>query len=258
MYSTGIKPKKSLGQNFLIDKNVTQKIVASLSLSQHDVALEIGPGFGALTESVQSQVKMLFAVEIDQKLTDHLLANFRQHHNVKILNDDFLKLDLSTLHVSQKLRVFGNIPYNISSPVIFKSFECAGYISDLTLLVQKEVALRIIARPSTKDYGILSVMSQLFAETAILMHVPSTVFAPKPKVDSALVRWTFTNKRLNQVKDPEFFRKVVRQAFGQRRKMMRNSLKGLHLEKLENSRFLTMRPEEIAIPDWIELANNLS
>lgn len=255
MYKPGIKPKQSLGQNFLTDRNVALKIVDSLQLDNDDTVLEIGPGKGVLTKIVQPVVKKLIAVEIDKNLAGQLEEQFDSCPNCRIVQCDFLKYNFADFD-EKNIRVIGNIPYNITSPILFKIIENRGIVQDLTMLIQKEVAQRIVSRPNTKDYGILAVFSQVFAEVKILMHVPRTVFSPKPKVESSLVQWVFNERFAHDITDMVLFKKIVRQAFGKRRKMLRNSLREF-FELDQNIFDYTKRPEQLDIHEWIYFANKI-
>jgi 16S rRNA (adenine1518-N6/adenine1519-N6)-dimethyltransferase len=249
-----LTPKKSLGQNFLQDGNIARKIVQAFHLSADDHVMEIGPGKGILTGLILPCVKRLTAVEIDSRCVDFLRDRFGSSSNLEILYDDFLKMNLEC---SEKIRIVGNIPYYLTSPIIFRVMDHRHCVQDLTLLIQKEVAERINAQPRTKSYGILSVMSQAFADVSLLLYVPCTVFSPRPRVESALVRWKFTDSREKNIKNIEFFRHIVRTAFGQRRKMLRNSLQhysGLSAACAED---FTRRPEQLSVAEWISLSNEL-
>ena len=252
-----IKPKQSLGQNFLIDRNVARKIVVLADFSKDDVVVEIGAGQGVLTRLLAARVKQLIAIEIDRHLAARLQDDLLEFDNVDIVHKDFLKYDLASVAAASPLRIIGNIPYHITSPIIFKVLESAAKIRDMVLMMQWEVAERIVAPPDCKAYGILSVISQAYADVKILLHIPRTVFQPQPKVDSSLVRWTFTSQRLDTMTDREFFRQVVRRAFGQRRKMLRNSLS----EYFDACDSLPVapekRPEHLTVEQWIDLANAL-
>ncbi|HPG40081.1 MAG TPA: 16S rRNA (adenine(1518)-N(6)/adenine(1519)-N(6))-dimethyltransferase RsmA [bacterium] len=251
-----IKPKQSLGQNFLVDANIARKIVQSLDLNADDVVLEIGPGMGVLTRLIQPLVKKVIAVEIDGNLAARLKSEFAATNNCDIIHQDFLKYDLAGL-AATNLRIVGNIPYNITSPILFNAMEHREKIRDLTMLVQKEVALRVVSKPGAKEYGILAVQSQAVARVEILMHVPATVFAPRPKVESSLIRWTFTDELAVNIQNGQVFKNIVRQAFGKRRKMLRNSLKDIYDSAPDLTDF-TRRPEQLTITEWIELANKVN
>lgn len=251
------KPKQSLGQNFLTDKNIASNIVKAIAPAPSDTMLEIGPGMGVLTELLQPRVEKLLAVEIDQRLAAILSARFREKTNFVLIENDFLKIDLALLAPAQGLRIVGNIPYHITSPILFKIFDHTAVVRDLHLLIQKEVAMRVTAAPKSKEYGILSVMSQIFADVKTVLYVPNTVFLPRPKVASALVRWSFTPARSRLIRDLELFRCLVRRGFGQRRKMLRNSLSDWVADRHLEFDF-TQRPEDLAVGQWIELANALA
>ncbi|MBD3386610.1 ribosomal RNA small subunit methyltransferase A [candidate division KSB1 bacterium] len=248
-----IKAKQSLGQNFLVDRNTAVRIVDSYDLSTADVVIEIGPGYGVLTNYIAAQVKTLYAVEIDRRFYELLNEKFKNRRNVVLCHEDILKFDLDKLAESS-LRIVGNIPYHITSQIFFHMLEYRHRITDIILLMQREVADRILAPPHTKTYGIFSVISQAYAEVENLMRVPRTVFSPRPKVESAVVRWRFVEERASAIKNHVFFRKLVRTAFQQRRKMLRNSLQPWidHTHQ-----YATRRPESITVPEWIELSNEL-
>ncbi len=250
-----LKAKQSLGQNFLMDENMARKIVQAMNPQPHDVVLEIGPGHGSITRFLVSQVKQLYAVEIDQRFYDKLERDFAHLTNFELIKRDILTLDLEALELNDRVRVLGNIPYNITSPILFRMFDQRRAIQDITLLVQKEVGLRMVAQPNSKEYGILAVFSQAFADVNLLLNVPPTVFLPRPKVDSVLVQWRITNERDRTLQDEQVFRTIVKQAFGLRRKMLRNSLK----EFAQHTRFeFTRRPEQLSVTEWIQLANELA
>jgi 16S rRNA (adenine1518-N6/adenine1519-N6)-dimethyltransferase len=252
-----ITPKQSLGQNFLIDPNVARNIVAAMQLTKEDSVLEIGPGLGVLTVLVQPLAGKFVAVEIDKKLAAMLKANFLQCPNFELIEGDFLQLDFDQWEAESNWRIIGNIPYHITSPILFKVLDARERVQDITLLIQKEVAQRMVAAPSTKEYGILAIISQTFADVKTLLQVQRTVFKPQPKVDSSLVRWSFTDKRSKLIEDNNLFRKAVRQAFGQRRKMLRHSLRrAFSLDGL-SAQELTSRPEQLSIAEWIDLSNRL-
>ncbi len=250
------KAKQSLGQNFLSDRNTADHLVELMQFSSKDEVLEIGPGLGVLTERIAPQVRRLVSVEIDQRLYEILQQKMLNVENFELVRQDFLKVELNEFF-EQPFRVVGNVPYNITSPIFFKVLEERQRVIDLTMLIQRQVAERVVARPRSKDYGILTVFSQTFAEVTLLRHVPPTVFQPRPNVESSLVRWRFHEKYSKNIKDELFFRTVVKQAFGQRRKMLRKSLKSLLADKpIEWD--VTRRPEELSITEWIEFTNILN
>ena len=250
-----VKAKQSLGQNFLVDENMARKIVQAINPQPEDVVVEIGPGHGSITRFLVPHVQQLYAVEIDQRFYDELEHNFSHHTNFELIRRDILAFDLHDLELNERVRVLGNIPYNITSPILFRMFDQRKSITDVTLLLQKEVGLRMVARPHTKEYGILAVFSQAFADVKLLLNVPPTVFQPRPKVDSTLVQWRFTNERDRLIKDEQVFRSIVKKAFGLRRKMLRNSLK----EFAQHTSFdFTRRPEQLSVEEWIRLSNELT
>lgn len=252
------KPKQSLGQNFLIDTNVAEKIVRSLSLTPADHVLEIGPGQGSLTRLIVAKVAKLIAVELDQRLVSLLADQFETAKNFQLIHADFMQLDIESLAgPDNKLRIVGNVPYNISSQIIFKVIENRNVVKDMTLMLQREVAQRIVAKPDTKDYGILSVISQAYTNVDVLFKVSRHVFSPAPNVDSAIVHWSFDSELSRTIKNEIFFRQIVRKAFAQRRKMLRNSLKDLVKNLQATPVALDRRPEQLAIREWIEFSNVL-
>ncbi|MBN2356199.1 ribosomal RNA small subunit methyltransferase A [candidate division KSB1 bacterium] len=256
--SLNFRPKKRFGQNFLIDENVLGSIVAALDLQTTDIVMEIGPGTGALSKYIQPVVSRLIAVEIDHQLAAQLRRQFGRCENYHLLEEDFLDVDLAHYAGEKdRLRIVGNIPYNITSDIIFHVFEQRRFVRDMTLLVQREVAERLVAEPRSKAYGILSVFSQTFADVRMLLRVPATVFSPRPKVDSALVQWRFTDQRSRNIPDEALFRRVVRIAFGQRRKMLRKSLReAFAIDRLVDWD-LTRRPEELNVSEWIKISIDL-
>lgn len=247
---TEVKPKQSLGQNFMVDANVADKIVRAFEISQNDHIVEIGPGTGVLTQRIQKLAKKVTIIEIDQRLIPVLKQKFEPLSNVEIIHQDFLTFDLSIF--DETIRIVGNIPYHITSPIFFHTIEYRHRVEDMTLLIQKEVAERMVAKPGTKDYGILSVVAQCYSTVKLLCRVSPHVFAPAPKVDSALIRWTFHQENEQQIDNHNFFRLLVRTAFNQRRKMLRVSLKKwLAHRSIEFD--LKQRPEELSVSEWIRL-----
>lgn len=247
-----LKPLKRFGQNYLVDKNTIQKIVTQFSPSENDNVVEIGPGQGALTSLLSRVVKNYKAIEIDNRVIDDLKVSFP---TVEFINADFLEINLSELTKGNKLRVIGNIPYNITSPIIFKLIEEREFVSDALMMVQFEVAKRITGKPRTKDYGILSVLTNYFADTEFCFKIPPTVFYPKPAVDSAIVSFKFGKTMPSDI-DEKLFIKVVKAAFGNRRKTLKNSLSNNAFGNLDFTTFpfdLTRRAEELTIDQFIEL-----
>jgi len=257
---SGFRPKQTLGQNFLVDENVARKIVELINPQPDDIIIEIGPGFGAISKFLTEGTEQVIAIEIDRRLAGHLQNSFTSYDNFKLIHADFLKTDLMEISQGRAIRVVGNIPYHITSPVIFKIFESSAEITDLTLMIQREVAERIVAQPRTKAYGILSVMSRLYSQPELLFHVSRNVFKPKPDVASTLIRWDLSKAPNLMIEDKELLRTVIRATFNQRRKMLRKSLQQLECFLLKREKIdfdLERRPEELTIEEFVELTNQL-
>lgn len=222
-----VRSKRSLGQNFLSDDSAARRIVESLELREDDVVLEIGAGKGALTSHLLEKADRVLAVEIDGRLCRHLRKRFRDKENLSVINEDILKIDLrEVIQPGTKCKVVGNLPFQITSPVISLVLQNREIISPCVLMVQKEVALRICALPGNRDWSPLSIAVQLHSDARVLFHLKSESFYPAPKVDSSVVKITFLAEPRVSVPDEEWFFKVVRSAFSQRRKMILNSLAG--------------------------------
>ncbi len=256
-----VRPKKSLGQNFLRDDNIARRIAAAIDPAPSDVLLEIGPGQGALTKHVLGRAGRMILVEIDRRMLprlEELTAGF----GVEIRNEDIRATDVTALaeRAGSPLRVVGNLPYMISSPILFLLIDHRRAVRDATLMVQREVARRIAARHGSKDYGILSVLTQLYATPASLFDVSPNAFFPKPQVTSTVLRLTMLGGPRYAVDDEAYFRAMVRAVFGKRRKTLRNSL-GYFLDgRIPRSPLpvdLQRRPEELALPQFVELGNAL-
>ena len=222
--NTAHRHKKSLGQHFLHDHNILNKIVAAIAPQADDLMVEIGPGLGALTRPLLERIKHLHVVEFDRDLVPRLRAEFPAEQ-LTVHECDALKFDFASL--GENLRVVGNLPYNISSPLLFHLADYAERIKDMHFMLQKEVVDRMAAQPDTADYGRLSVMLQARFRVAKLFTVPPGAFNPPPKVDSAIVRLAPLPPEAIAYRDARAFAEVVARAFGQRRKTLRNTLKGL-------------------------------
>jgi len=256
-------PKKHLGQNYLSDENVSKKIVSSFSPKPDEIILEIGPGKGALTKYLLSHNKNLIAVELDRNNYELLAENYA---GLILINDDILKINFrDTLKNSPqcsktgKLRVIGNIPYNITSDILFKLIDERESIFDAQIMMQEEVAQRLTAKPNTKEYGILSVMLQTYTHPELLFKVSANCFYPKPKVDSRVVKIGFSNKLEHKIINQDFYRKFIRTAFGTRRKTLRNSLKnlGIKIHETELDFDFNRRAESLNVEEFIDLSNNI-
>jgi 16S rRNA (adenine1518-N6/adenine1519-N6)-dimethyltransferase len=254
-----ISPKKSLGQNFLRDPNYVRKIATFLSIQAEDAILEIGPGEGALTEVLVGRGRSLSVVDVDPRVTAGMHAMFGGG-KVEIINEDFLQMDLVAFSANHpgKVRIVGNIPYNITTPILFHVLDHRRQVSDVTIMVQREVARRMAARPSGKEYGILSVLCGYWADVVLAFDVPPTAFYPRPRVTSTVVRLTMRDAPLVPVRDEDFFRAMVRAVFGKRRKTLRNSLRwfaedrGLRIPAMSG---MERRPEQLSIEELAELSD---
>ena len=229
-----IRPRKRLSQSFLIDANTVRKIVSAGAVGSTDTVLEIGAGNGVMTRLLAAQAGQLIAVEIDEQLLPVLEDQLLTYPAARIENADILKLNISDIssRYGMKIKVMGNVPYNISSPVIFHLLESRKAISDFTLMLQKEVVERLISPPGHKSYGVPSVLLQMHADVERLFDVSATCFYPRPKVESSVIHGTFRDQPLVELTDEAFFRRIVKAAFAQRRKMLFNNLK--HAQILEN------------------------
>jgi 16S rRNA (adenine1518-N6/adenine1519-N6)-dimethyltransferase len=225
----GFTFKKSLGQNFLIDTNILHRIVDHAGITEETGAIEIGPGIGALTEQLAKRAKKVLAFEIDQRLLPILADTLSPYPNAKVIHQDVLKADLKgTLEQEfeniEDLMVVANLPYYVTTPILMKLLEEQIPVRGIVVMLQKEVADRIAAKPGTKEYGSLSIAIQYYTEAETVMIVPKTVFNPQPNVDSAVIRLLRRPKPAVEVQDEAFFFQVVRASFGQRRKTILNNL----------------------------------
>jgi len=257
-----VTPKKSLGQNLLKDENIARKIAAVLALKPDDTVLEIGAGTGALTKHLLQTGAALVAVEIDSRLFEILRAQFAHEKKIALINKDFLKLNLPELiATSHRWKIVGNLPYFITSQVLFKIFDNCHLFEKAILTMQKEVAQRIVARPFSKDYGILSVHSQYYSEAKRLFDISRKVFFPEPEVTSSVVEFIFKSDKILTQQEEEIFRLVVRKVFSQRRKMLRNSLKTIAVlaAKMDQLNFnLDKRPEQLTVFDFLDLCQQIA
>jgi 16S rRNA (adenine1518-N6/adenine1519-N6)-dimethyltransferase len=255
------QPKKSLGQNFLQDENIARKIVAAIKPQAGDVLLEIGPGEGAITKYMTGRVKKLIVVEIDSRAAGKIRESFARH-DVDVLHEDILDTDFHRIaeHHHCRIRVVGNIPYNITSQIIFRVMDQRNAIEDATLMMQREVARRLVAAPRSKEYGILSVFCQLYADVKLLFDVSPHAFYPKPRITSSLVHMTLLRSPRYPLADEMFFNRMIHAVFGKRRKTLRNSL-SYFMEKvplLPSTFDLGRRPEELSIRELVDLGNGLA
>ena len=251
-----VSPKKKLGQHFLNDLNIAQKIADLHQNQSCENILEIGPGMGVLTQFLIPKIKNLKLVEIDTESVTYLNNKYPELQK-NTLNEDFLKMDLSKTFDGQNFGIIGNFPYNISSQIVFKALEYSQHIPFFCGMFQKEVALRICEKPGTKTYGILSVLCQPFYRTQYHFNVSPPAFSPPPKVDSGVLSLKRKNNLIMNFDEKLLF-KIVKTGFQQRRKTLRNSLKSLNIPKLilEDSIF-DLRPEKLSAAQFIELTKKL-
>ncbi len=251
-----MKPLKHFGQNFLQDNNIIEKIITQFNPKEDDIVVEIGPGTGALTKMLYPIVKNFYAVEIDTRAAAELTKSFPK---LILFQEDVLNFEFNQifkLH-NKPLRIIGNLPYNITSPIIFKIFENISYVNDMVFMVQYEVAKRFTAEKGTKDYGILSVLLNFFTETKYCFKVSRNCFFPIPNVESAIVHIKAKDFSKSMV-DKKIFISTVKAAFGNRRKTLKNSLSNSIFREFDLSNIdfdFSKRAEQLELDDFIFLAN---
>ncbi|WP_223034603.1 16S rRNA (adenine(1518)-N(6)/adenine(1519)-N(6))-dimethyltransferase RsmA [Hanstruepera marina] len=251
-----VKAKKHLGQHFLKDENIAQKIADTLSYNGYNHVLEIGPGMGVLTKYLLEKDITTHVIEIDTESVDYLKANYLNLAN-RIIEQDFLKYDLKTVFKDDPFAIIGNFPYNISSQIVFKLLEIRQQVPEFSGMFQKEVALRICSKEGSKVYGILSVLTQAFYDAEYLFTVPPSVFNPPPKVDSGVLLLKRKDNFTLPCSESLFF-KVVKTSFQQRRKTLRNSLKTFNLsDNLKANVIFDKRPEQLSVAEFIELTSRI-
>ena len=231
----GIQMSKKLGQNFLIKRTVVDKIVQAAELEVGDAVLEVGPGIGTLTQGLAQSGADVTAIELDRRLLEVLDTTLASYDNVRIVHGDVLKLDVPTIMNHKPFKVVANLPYYITTPIIMSLLESKLPIERLVVMVQKEVALRMVAKPGTKDYGALSVAVQYYTEPDIVLDVPPKSFLPAPAVTSSVIRCVLRDKPPVDVIDEKLFFRVVKAGFAQRRKTFSNTMKttGLSKDRIE-------------------------
>lgn len=255
---------KSLGQNFLIDGNIVKNIVEKSGITKDDIVLEIGPGFGTLTEELALNAKKVISIEKDHRLMEVLDYTLRNYDNVKIINGDFLKTDLEKIFLEeaegQKLKVVANLPYYITTPILERIIENKKYFSTISVMVQEEVARRVVASPNNKDYGSLTLYLKYNCNSEILIKVPRTVFMPSPNVDSAILYLELVDRDFDVNEDYLF--KFIRSGFTKRRKNIMNSLSTgfvdvskAQLKEILSSLELSgnLRAENLSLEDYINI-----
>ncbi len=252
-----VTAKKHLGQHFLNDENIARDIAEGLTWEGYDRVLEIGPGMGVLTKYILQAKKNIEVVEIDTESVEYLKEYYQPFYpGFKIHSEDFLKMDFSS-KFDEQIAILGNFPYNISSQIIFKALEERYKVPEVCGMFQKEVAERIASKKGTKDYGILSVLTQAYYHCEYLFTVPEHVFTPPPRVKSGVIIMKRYRTEIEGVTQKRFFQ-VVKAGFGQRRKTLRNALKSLGIpEDLANHEFMSMRAEQLSVEDFIELTKRM-
>ncbi len=253
-----VKPKKNLGQHFLTDLSIAKRIADTVDACPEIPVLEIGPGMGVLTQYLVEKPRVVKAVEIDAESVAYLYERFPKLHE-NILGEDFLQMDLTQIFDGKQFVLTGNYPYDISSQIFFKMLDYKDLIPCCTGMIQREVALRMAAAPGSKAYGILSVLIQAWYDVEYLFTVDEDVFNPPPKVKSAVIRMT-RNDVTDIGCDEQLFKRVVKTVFNQRRKMLRVSLRqifnnGKPTDGFYEQDIMTKRPEQLSIPQFVELTN---
>ncbi|MEC4113200.1 16S rRNA (adenine(1518)-N(6)/adenine(1519)-N(6))-dimethyltransferase RsmA [Myroides pelagicus] len=251
-----VRAKKHLGQHFLTDESVAKRIADTLSLDGYNKVLEIGPGMGVLTKYILDKPIETFVVEIDTESVDYLNKHYEKLHD-HIFGQDFLKFDIVGAFNQEAFAVIGNFPYNISSQIVFRVLELKDYVPEFSGMFQKEVAERICEKKGSKTYGILSVLTQAFYDTEYLFTVSEHVFNPPPKVKSGVMRMRRKEDYSLPCSERLFFN-VVKTAFNQRRKTLRNSLKGFNLpDEIREQEIFSLRPEQLDYLQFIEITKTI-
>ena len=261
--------QKKFGQNFLIDPHVLDKIIGAAGVTKEDMVLEIGPGIGTMTQYLAESAGQVIAVEIDTNLLPILTDTLKDYSNVKVINQDILKVDINELvkeyNNGRPIKVVANLPYYITTPIIMGLFESNVPIDNITVMVQKEVADRMQVGPGSKDYGALSLAVQYYASPYIVANVPPNCFIPRPNVGSAVIRLTRYQEPPVQVKDPKLMFKLIRASFNQRRKTLQNGLNNspeISFSKEEITKAIeslgvspSVRGEALSLEQFAQLAN---
>ncbi|MDP2763026.1 MAG: 16S rRNA (adenine(1518)-N(6)/adenine(1519)-N(6))-dimethyltransferase RsmA [Enterobacteriaceae bacterium] len=247
--------KKNLGQHFLTNKKIINTIISSMNISENDIIIEIGPGTGVLTSHLEKKAKELHIIEIDTNLIPILKTKFNFSNKVHIYNQDILKININEITNNNKnIRIIGNIPYKISTKLIFNLIKFKKNIKDIFLMLQKEVVLRMMANKSTKNYGRLSITAQCNYEIMqIIENIQPQCFYPKPKVNSTFIK-LLPNENKYKIKNYEAFEQIIREAFSQRRKKITKLLNKLNLKIKEIDP--NKRPEDLSIDEYISISNS--
>jgi len=269
IHDKGLCIKKDLGQNFLINLNVRDHIIAFCQIQKSDIVLEIGPGLGALTEDIVPLSYRTVAVEKDRGLAKILEANFGETADLQIINKDILKYNIAALSKKyrKKIKVVGNLPYYITSPILFYLIEHRRYIDYAFITIQADVAKRIVSRHATKEYGVLSCSLQYYTNPIIRTHISNTCFYPRPEVDSSFIELQMLEQPAVKVKDEDLFFKVIKASFNLRRKTLFNALSGSPILKMDKPTLKkafkkmsldpTIRGEMLTLQDFATLTNLL-
>lgn len=259
------KFKKRFGQNFITDLNLLEKIADAGQVQDSDIILEIGPGAGTLTRVLADKAKHVIAMEIDFTLIPILEEQFKDYQNITVVNEDALKVNYDDVVKNyfpdaKEYKIIANLPYYITTPLLFKALESSKLLSQMVVMVQKEVGERLQGKPATKDYGALTLMANYYADVQYMFTVSKKIFSPEPAVDSAIVRFIKHDKSSLSQKEEEFFKKLVRASFSQRRKTFLNSIKTLELDKEEVISYLSeagygakVRGEELPLEIYLEM-----
>ena len=232
--------KKNFGQNFLVDERVLDKIVSAADINENDLVIEVGPGIGTLTQAMAKKAGKVISVEIDKTLEPILGELLEDYNNIEIINEDILKVDINEIienHKGMNVKMAANLPYNITTPIIMGILEKHIPMDSLTVMIQKEVAYRMNAKPSTKDYGSLSLVTQYYCEPYLVANVPQNCFMPRPNVDSAVIKLSILKEPRIKVKNEKFMFDFIKAGFSQRRKTLVNCI--------FNSGLVTLNKEEL-------------
>lgn len=232
--------KKNFGQNFLVDERVLDKIVSAADINENDLVIEVGPGIGTLTQAMAKKAGKVISVEIDKTLVPILGELLEDYNNIEIINEDILKVDINEIienHKGMNVKMAANLPYNITTPIIMGILEKHIPMDSLTVMIQKEVAYRMNAKPSTKDYGSLSLVTQYYCEPYLVANVPQNCFIPRPNVDSAVIKLSILKEPRIKVKNEKFMFDFIKAGFSQRRKTLVNCI--------FNSGLVTLNKEEL-------------
>lgn len=247
-----IKPLKKFGQNYLIDKNIVNKMINALNVKKTDTILEIGPGKGFITNELYNLIDSLIGVEIDSRVISDLVSKFPK---LQLIHNDFIKLDLNELKLKSPIKIIGNIPFYLTGDILFKLIDNKEIISDSVLILPFDIAKRIVASKRTKEYGILTIIFNYFSTPKIIQKVSPNVFLPKPNIDAAIIHIAFNKNEIDNI-DKKLFIKIVKASFGNRRKTLNNSLRNSIFKDCDFSNLdlsLSKRAEELEVTDFLTL-----